>query len=138
MLYALVTSKNMRILYYAKKRGREILKTFFLVLSIGLVAKLQKAAFLQKKTYQEVRNTLSSKYKEKEVRISKKEFNSPSLFLKSQMSFPKGVSSFVKVEHQMKRVVQPASARQQNESAPLSYSRVFYKRLEARFFYYPK
>ena len=121
-----------------RKSEGEILKTFFLVLSIGLVAKLQKAAFLQKKKlYQEVRNTLSSKYREKGVRISKN-FISPSLFLKSQMSFPKGVSSFVKVEHQMKRVVQPASARQQNESAPLSYSSVFYKRLEARFFYYPK
>ena len=48
-LYALVTSKNMRISYYAKKRGRDIENFFFWVLSIGLVAKLQKAAFLQKK-----------------------------------------------------------------------------------------
>ena len=43
---------------------REIENFSFLVLSIGFMAKLQKAAFLQK-TYKEVRNTLSSKQRKK-------------------------------------------------------------------------
>ena len=50
---------------------REIENFSFLVLSIGFMAKLQKAAFLQK-TYKEVRNTLSSKQRKRTEEKSNK------------------------------------------------------------------
>ena len=65
----------MRIFITTKKIWKREIENFsFLVLSIGFMAKLQKAAFLQK-TYKEVRNTLSSKQRKRtEEKSNKKLF----------------------------------------------------------------
>ena len=65
MLNFEMTFKNANFRITTKKIWKNEIENFsFLVLSIGFMAKLQKAAFLQK-TYKEVRNTLSSKQRKK-------------------------------------------------------------------------